>query len=213
MTILAIDSSTDTATVALDTGAGAARAARFPAGRGADPAPLCAFLDETLRIGPPPDLLVAGLGPGSYSGTRIAISLATGLAIATGARLAGLPSALGLPAAESAFRLLNDARRGTLAHVLVRDGRCERGPELLDEAAARSLLDHDPSTPVYSSDPPEWLVHAKTAIPDAARLARAARAPVAPLVDGTRGLEPYYLRPPHITRPTGQTARLGSPPG
>ena len=40
--------------------------------------------------------IVVGLGPGSYSGVRQAIAVATGLSLATGAALAGLPSTLAL---------------------------------------------------------------------------------------------------------------------
>src|SRR5438093_12482676 len=39
-----------------------------------------------------PEMIVVGLGPGSYAGTRIAISAAIGLEAATKARLVGLPS-------------------------------------------------------------------------------------------------------------------------
>ena len=36
--------------------------------------------------------IIVGLGPGSYAGTRIAISVAVGLQFACGAELVGLPS-------------------------------------------------------------------------------------------------------------------------
>src|SRR5438094_327884 len=36
--------------------------------------------------------IIVGLGPGSYAGTRIAISAAIGLQLATGSELIGLPS-------------------------------------------------------------------------------------------------------------------------
>ena len=38
----------------------------------------------------PPDLIVVGLGPGSYAGVRIAIATALGLRAASGARLVRL---------------------------------------------------------------------------------------------------------------------------
>jgi tRNA A37 threonylcarbamoyladenosine modification protein TsaB len=39
-----------------------------------------------------PDTISVGLGPGSYAGTRIAISAAIGLQVSSGARLIGFPS-------------------------------------------------------------------------------------------------------------------------
>src|SRR5215472_10590958 len=39
-----------------------------------------------------PEVIIVGLGPGSYAGTRIAISAAIGLQISSGARLIGYPS-------------------------------------------------------------------------------------------------------------------------
>ena len=39
-----------------------------------------------------PDTIIVGLGPGSYAGTRIAISAAIGLQISSGAHLIGFPS-------------------------------------------------------------------------------------------------------------------------
>src|SRR5206468_6911727 len=39
-----------------------------------------------------PDTIIVGLGPGSYAGTRIAVSTAIGLQVSSGARLIGYPS-------------------------------------------------------------------------------------------------------------------------
>jgi len=45
----------------------------------------------TKRFGVP-ERIIVGLGPGSYAGTRIAISAAIGLQVASGATLIGYPS-------------------------------------------------------------------------------------------------------------------------
>jgi len=50
------------------------------------------------------ELIVVGLGPGSYAGTRIAISAAIGLQISSGARLIGFPSICAMESAEAVVR-------------------------------------------------------------------------------------------------------------
>src|SRR5881275_408340 len=49
-------------------------------------------LDAVTKKFGAPDTIIVGLGPGSYAGTRIAISAAIGLEVASGARLIGFPS-------------------------------------------------------------------------------------------------------------------------
>src|SRR5213596_1246710 len=48
-----------------------------------------------------PDTIIVGLGPGSYAGTRIAISAAIGLQTASQARLVGFPSICAMECDES----------------------------------------------------------------------------------------------------------------
>src|SRR5690242_16328152 len=57
----------------------------------------------------PADLIVVGLGPGSYSGVRIAIATALGLRSATHSQLHGLPSISAIDRKEYFF--VSDARR------------------------------------------------------------------------------------------------------
>src|ERR1700737_4104198 len=58
-----------------------------------------------------PEMIVVGLGPGSYAGIRIAVSAAIGLQQATGARLVGLPSICAFEAEE--YCVIGDARRNS----------------------------------------------------------------------------------------------------
>src|SRR5881396_1124930 len=51
-----------------------------------------ANLDVVIKKFGAPEAIIVGLGPGSYAGTRIAISVATGLQLSSGARLVGFPS-------------------------------------------------------------------------------------------------------------------------
>src|SRR5256885_17110942 len=72
-------------------------------------------LDHVTKQFGAPEVIVVGLGPGSYAGTRIAISAAIGLQVSSRARLIGFPSicamesdgreycAIGLPRGNSFF--------------------------------------------------------------------------------------------------------------
>src|SRR2546425_13307735 len=73
-------------------------------------APFFAVLDEIIRERGAPEAIVVGLGPGSYTGTRIAISAAIGLQATTGAALTGLSSLSGI-SEENEYIVIGDAKR------------------------------------------------------------------------------------------------------
>jgi tRNA threonylcarbamoyl adenosine modification protein YeaZ len=87
-------------------------------------------LQETLQRFGTPELIVVGLGPGSYAGTRIAIAAASGLAAATGAHVCGLSSARAFGTDVTEYSVVGDARRQSFffAHVVARE--CMEGPLL-----------------------------------------------------------------------------------
>lgn len=84
-------------------------------------------------------LVVAGVGPGSYTGLRVALATAGGLARAVGADLRGAPTFAALaagvlaPGEEAVVTL--DARRGN-----VYAARCRRAPGPADLAPRVELL-------------------------------------------------------------------------
>jgi tRNA threonylcarbamoyl adenosine modification protein YeaZ len=93
------------------------------------------------------DLIAATTGPGSFTGVRIAIAAARGLALVTKAKLFGTDSltVMALVAAEGVggapFAVAVDARRGMIYFGLYDGaGRKREGPVLLSpEEAARKL--------------------------------------------------------------------------
>ena len=174
----------------------------FPAGRGQG-GKLFLALEHALRAareaGEPLAEIVVGLGPGSYSGVRQAIAAATGLALATGARLTGYPSTAALVGVPSRYQAVGDARRGTLYYTAMEDGACVAGPELLTGLAEwEERVALRPDWPVVAVEsvpeglPPETPV----ALPSAEALVRGEpRRGVGP------PLEPIYLRAVTVTLP------------
>lgn len=108
--ILAFDTATDVATSALvDDG-------ELLGERASRPATLLEDVDALLRQAStrPRDIeaLVVGTGPGSFTGTRIGLSVARGLALALGIEGAGVSTLDALAAGGDAVLPVIDARRG-----------------------------------------------------------------------------------------------------
>ncbi|MEI6656816.1 MAG: tRNA (adenosine(37)-N6)-threonylcarbamoyltransferase complex dimerization subunit type 1 TsaB, partial [Verrucomicrobiota bacterium] len=74
-------------------------------------------LRELLQVGGRKaiGLVLVGSGPGSYSGTRVGIAEAQGIALANGCPAVAVPSILTVPSAEggACCMAIGDARRGT----------------------------------------------------------------------------------------------------
>lgn len=119
--MLAIDTSTDRAVLALSTHFGKVQVASGESARrhGRDLLPLLQSLlaDAGLRAGNLAAIAV-GLGPGSYTGLRVGVTAAKVLAYATGARVIGLNSlqviAANVPGSSGRVSVVADAQRGDL---------------------------------------------------------------------------------------------------
>lgn len=144
--------------------------------------------------------IAVGLGPGSYTGIRVAIALAQGWQLARGVRLMGLGSADAIAAQAQAC-----GRRGTI-HVAIdaqrnesylggyelnADGWKETSPlklvpvqELQSLAATGAVL--------IGPEIDRWVADATVMFPDARQLGLLASA-LASIVPGEK-LEPIYLR-------------------
>jgi tRNA threonylcarbamoyladenosine biosynthesis protein TsaB len=145
-----------------------------------------------------PDIIVVGLGPGSYAGTRIAISAAIGLQISSGARLVGFPSICAMESAEADYCVIGDARRKSFFFARISGNELMEGPDLFGEEEIKSkLASLRNDTPIFCSESLSQFSQAMVRYPSAQLLARLAQ-------DPTRNfrlppLEPMYLQEPYVT--------------
>jgi len=147
-----------------------------------------------------PETIIVGLGPGSYAGTRIAISAAIGLQVSFNARLIGFQSICAIECDADQYCVIGDARRKSffLARVLGRE--LIEGPMVYSEPEMKEKIDQVESTiPIFSSESLPQFERAVVRYPSALVLARVAREPRRSFF--LPPLEPIYLHEPHITMP------------
>ena len=173
-------------------------------------APLAELLDS-LRPALP-GLVIVGSGPGSYSGTRVGIAAAQGVAIAAGCPVVAVPSILAVNSVRDgrAGLAIGDARRDSFWMAEVNGRDSGDAPHLTDldgltRALARAI---DAGVPIFSFEDPvrfpltvEIRGQVMLEFPDATRLWQAWNAASAVTRDRWAVVtpEPIYLKPPHIT--------------
>jgi tRNA threonylcarbamoyladenosine biosynthesis protein TsaB len=197
MKLLAFDLSTRRGTIALANEKEILDARDWPNDRRSS-APFFEALDEIIREHGGPETIVVGLGPGSYTGTRIAISAALGLAATTGAALAGISSLCAI-SDEDDFCVIGDAKRASFFFGKISGGLLKSDPELLSEDEMKKRIASITTTPIYSSDQLPQFTSVKLRFPSAKLLWL--RAQTAPQNLARAPLAPIYLREPHITTP------------
>lgn len=210
---LVLETSTSHASIALVGPAGVVAQRGFCSDRNHN-ALLFEPLEELLRTCAPGDLglVLVGSGPGSYSGTRVGIAAAQGVAIALGCPAVAVPSILAVPAADDGAPCvaIGDARRGSFWHARVDQGRLTQEPALCDAQELEAIVAAAAAAAiaVFSFEEPgrfpltaELAGQVKLAIPDATRLWLAwDHTAAATRRQWTAAIpQPLYLKPPHIT--------------
>ena len=147
-----------------------------------------------------PEAIIVGLGPGSYAGTRIAISAAIGMQLSSNARLIGYPSICAMECDAQEYCVIGDARRKSFFFARILKNDVVEGPTLYSETDLNAKLESlDPATPVFSSQSLPQFQAPVVLFPSALILARLAKEPRRRFC--LPPLEPLYLREPHITMP------------
>src|SRR5437879_7409904 len=195
MKLLAFDLSTRRGTIALANEEGILSATDWPNDRRTS-VPFFAALKESIRKHGVPATIVDGLGPGSYTGTRIAISAAIGLQATTGAVLAGISSLCAI-SDEEEFHVIGDAKRASFFFAKISGGLLANDPDLLSENEMNERLSSITTTPIYTSDELPQFTAVEMRFPSAKLLCL--RAQTFPQNLARAPLAPIYLRAPHIT--------------
>jgi tRNA threonylcarbamoyladenosine biosynthesis protein TsaB len=157
-----------------------------------------ANLDAVIKRFGAPETIIVGLGPGSYAGTRIAISAAIGLQIFCGARLLGFPSICAMDCDAREYCVIGDARRNSFFFARIRTNALVEGPALFSEEELGKKL-ATLEMPIFCSESLPQFAAAVIRYPSAQLLGRLAQ-------DRKYNfqlppLEPMYLREPHVTTP------------
>jgi len=227
MKTLALELSSARGSVALLDGEDVKSSREWPNDR-KNSGPFFEHLAEVQKQFGKPDTIIVGIGPGSYAGTRIAISATIGLSFGgTGGacpesadrvpsdekdelmgrhggrpsiRLIGFPSVCAIECDANEYCVIGDARRQAFFFARVRDNNLVEGPGLMSEAELREKLDKlDRRMLIFTAEKLPQFERAELRYPSAKLLAKLA-------TDSKREfarppLEPMYLREPHITIP------------
>lgn len=155
-------------------------------------AQLAGLADTTIKGIDRLDEIVVGIGPGSYTGLRVAVATALGIKLALGCRTFGCPSVLGYP--EENYLVIGDARRGALFLGQIRAGKLAELPRLVPRAEIAAEISKANRNRIFATSLIPELPEAEVLLPHAGYLVSRDES----YVDLH---EPIYLKEPHITHP------------
>jgi tRNA threonylcarbamoyladenosine biosynthesis protein TsaB len=155
-------------------------------------AELASLADTTIKGIDRLDEIVVGIGPGSYTGLRVAVATALGMKLALGCRTFGCPSVLGYP--EEDYLVIGDARRGALFLGEIRAGNLAELPRLVPRPEIGAEISKSVVKRIFVTSPIAELPEAEVVLPHARYLLSRDKC----YVDLN---EPIYLKEPHITQP------------
>lgn len=198
-TVLAIDLSTTRGVIAVLKDGQVVYEAGFTAERSHNAQVFAPLGDALAAVGEGPALIVVGTGPGSYTGVRIAIAAAQGVALSRGWPVIGWPSIATAPVAD--YQVLGDARRGMYYHASVTN-RLLGEIHIVDAATAQAQVEQTGGAwYTFDAKVPLALDEVNPVMPDAVALAHIAAALSEADIQAhaARPLEPHYLQEAFIT--------------
>ncbi len=113
--------------------------------------PFFEYLTEVQKPFGKKETIIVGLGPGSYAGTRIAISAAIGLQAASHARLIGFPSICAIECEAEEYCVIGDARRKSFERAEVRYPSAKVLAQLASDSNRNFA--QPPLEPIYLREP------------------------------------------------------------
>ncbi len=205
-TILAIEISTPAGQIAVVRSGEVVFYSEFASQRSHNAQMFAPLRDALAAAGGALDLIVVGTGPGSYTGVRIAIAAAQGIALSRGAQVVGLPSILAPKEGAEAggFCIVGDARRDSYYTARIGDGDICDGIQLLAYAELPAWLREHGAHSVVTFEPRVAEIDGiRLTKPCASRLAELAACLTADEIarQNATPLEPVYLRDAFITTP------------
>lgn len=200
--LLALDLSTAHGSIAVVRGEDVLFEATFQSERSHNAQVFAPLREALAAAGSDLEGIVIGNGPGSYTGVRIAISAAQGIALSRGVWCAGW-SSLTAPNMEAAaaYNIIGDARRQSFYLARVEGGRLLPDVETVAADAARERTADGQPWFTFDPKPPLGLPGVISALPSAARLAQNVQAlgaaELAELI--AKPLTPHYLAEAFVT--------------
>ena len=203
-TLLALDLSTAHGSIAVVRGAEVLFRASFQSERSHNAQVFAPLREALVAAGDELTGIVIGNGPGSYTGVRIAIAAAQGIAVSRGVWCAGW-SSLTAPEVEApqSYPVIGDARRQSFYLAQVENGRLLPELDIVSADEARARTTDGRTWYTFDPKPPLGLTTLRSARPDAARLAWNVQSlqpdELSALV--AQPLTPHYLAEAFITMP------------